>query len=959
MLTSDLAIASFQRKGRIHRICPDRIQGDDAVRYARLAASMQAVYREGIGKPRRQLHRSVEAILAAVEDCETRRMRAFCKLLDDKADYESDAGGQAAALRLRVFARAAECHPLVTETSFLFEHDAASVKEAIAAAEGRPWPEVEADLYRDVMDQQPLAGFSGYPNGETLIDRYNVAQFQAALYRAESVTLTAREDFKGILRAVKLAQLLHTIQRTGADCYAIQLDGPASVLRQTRRYGVSMARFLAGILGCRAWNLQARLQTPWGTPAVLELSAAEQLGGERPPPADFDSTVEEKFARKFTGARNGWILVREGQILHAGQTVFLPDFLLRHEDGTEIGLEIVGFWTPEYLAKKRETLQRFREHPILLVVAEAHLPEGSALPEGVVSYKSAIKIPAVVEAAEALRRALTPPEQGPAIALRDYQKECLHRILAAYREGARRQLVCLPTGTGKTVVFSEFPRFFQMKRRMLVLAHRAELLDQARDKIRRAAPHLRVSIDQGARRADPEADVVVASVPTLGRENSRRLAELDPAQFFLIVVDEAHHATAATYKRVLDHFDVFAPDTPRLVVGFTATPKRGDGQGLNQVFERIVFSRSLPEMITAGYLAPVAGYRVETEVDLSATRSRMGDFVVSQLAEAVNVVERNALVIDVYRKHLAGRKTLCFCVDVAHARCLAAAFAEAGVASGAVYGSMSHEERLQVLDAFRRGDIAVLTNCMVLTEGYDEPSVEGIILARPTQSTLLYTQMIGRGTRLHPGKEDVAVVDIVDATRTHKLVTLPSLFGFSESFDMEGRTTREVQEAMDWVEKNRPWVDAEGAASLSDLRYRCTRIDLVGLAVPPEIESCSRFAWARVGHHRYRLGLANGAALTVSATILDTWELQERSAAGVRALQGADSLAEAIAWAEAHVEATCPDQINLVARRTRWRDQPASEKQVAFLRRKGIGVPETLTKGQASHLIGMLAAPDP
>jgi hypothetical protein len=143
------------------------------------------------------------------------------------------------------------------------------------------------------------------------------------------------------------------------------------------------------------------------------------------------------------------------------------------------------------------------------------------------------------------------------IQLRDYQCECLEAILADYRSGVRRQFTCLPTGSGKTVIFAEFPRYFQMQNQMLVLAHRAELLEQACDKIRRANPDLKIAVEQAGRVADPACDVVVVSVPTLGRRGSKRLQRLDPNRFYLIVVDEAHHATAATDKRVLDYFGVF------------------------------------------------------------------------------------------------------------------------------------------------------------------------------------------------------------------------------------------------------------------------------------------------------------------------------------------------------------------------------------------------------------------
>jgi len=541
------------------------------------------------------------------------------------------------------------------------------------------------------------------------------------------------------------------------------------------------------------------------------------------------------------------------------------------------------------------------------------------------------------------------------VKLRDYQRACLAAIFERYQAGIRRQLTCLPTGSGKTVIFAEFPRYFKMKNQMLVLAHRAELLDQAYHKIRRANPDLRVEVEQANRNADPDCNVVVASVPTLGRKGSKRLKRLDPDRFFLIVVDEAHHSTAATYKRVLEYFGVFAQDTRKLLVGFTATPKRGDGVGLDAVFQEIVFSKPLPEMIKAGYLSPVAGYRVETEIDLSRVKTRMGDFVSSQLSQAVNVIERNDLIVKIFRSHLESRQTLCFCVDVAHAHSLAGAFNKAGIRAASVSGDMDPSARVKVLEDFSKGRIQVLANCMVLTEGYDEPGVEGIILARPTKSTLLYTQMIGRGTRLHPGKENVTIIDIVDATREHSLTTLPSLFDLSEEFDLEGRTTEEVEKAMKWVEFNRPWVPIDRATSISDLRYRCTKIDLLDLELPEELLGYADFAWASLGKGGYRLGLTNGDAVIVVPTILGKWEVQFRQRGREKTIVSMSDVGLAITEAETYVESQFSNLLPLVKRDTRWRRASATEKQIGLLLSRKINVPKGLTKGQASHLIGMLS----
>ncbi|MFC1886033.1 DEAD/DEAH box helicase [Thermodesulfobacteriota bacterium] len=541
------------------------------------------------------------------------------------------------------------------------------------------------------------------------------------------------------------------------------------------------------------------------------------------------------------------------------------------------------------------------------------------------------------------------------VQLRDYQRECLTTIFERYQAGVRRQLVCLPTGSGKTVVFADFPRYFKMKNQMLVLAHRKELLDQACDKIKRANPDLCVEVEQAGRIADPDCNVVAASVPTLGRKDSKRLKRLDPDRFFLIVVDEAHHATADTYKRILEYFDVFAPDTRKLLVGFTATPKRGDGEGLDAVFQEIVFSKSLPEMIKAGYLSPVAAYRVITDVDLSRVKTRMGDFVSSQLSRAVNVNQRNSLIVKVFQKYLKTRQTLCFCVDVAHAHSLSKAFNQAGISAASVSGDMDGSDREKTLSDFSSGKIKVLANCMVLTEGYDEPGVEGIILARPTKSTLLYTQMIGRGTRLHPGKKNVLIIDIVDATREHSLASLPSLFGLSDEFDLEGRTTDEVENAIKWVERNRPWVAVDRAMSLSDLRYRCTQIDLFDLKMPEELHEYADYAWVGLGKGGYRLGLASGNAVIVAPTIIGKWEVQFYQNGKELAINRTSGLAPAIREAEAYVRDRFHHLLPLVKRDTRWRREPATKKQIELLSKRKIDTPKSLTKGQASHLIGMLS----
>ena len=399
MITSDQAIVVFDRG----RAIPDRLTRGRHGHYLELAERMLAVYRTGPGRTRRELHRAVERVFADEPDCPSRRIAAFCKLLDDAGEFDADPDGYAARLRLEVFTLAAAHHPLVRSGDRLYEKDEAAVKSEIAARLGRSWEEVDAALYADVIDLQRLGSFRGFEGAEALLSAYNVAQLQACLYRAERMAVVASGDFRTILRHATFARLLFTLDRLGPSLYRFDFSGPASVLAETRRYGVNFARFLPALLACRGWELRAEVRTPWKRTAALELSDRDGYRSHLEPPPEFDSSVEARFAKKFGAEREGWRLSREGEVLHEGQSTFVPDFVFRHADGTEALMEIVGFWTPEYLAKKRETLRRFGRHRVLLAVAESALRSKKPLPEGVVSYKTALKPEAVLAALEKLR----------------------------------------------------------------------------------------------------------------------------------------------------------------------------------------------------------------------------------------------------------------------------------------------------------------------------------------------------------------------------------------------------------------------------------------------------------------------------------------------------------------------------------------------------------------------------
>ena len=394
MLTSEQSIVEF-RSGQAF---PDRLTQSTHSHYIDYAEQMLSIYGIGINKQRRQLHKQIEKLFINEADCPVRRIAAFCKLLDDKSKYQTDPDGNATKLRLKVFSMAAQYHPLVNEKDQLFEHDENDTKQKIAKELDLTWDEIEQVLYSDVIEFQQLIEFEGYDSATAFLSRYNVAQLQASLYKAETLKIYATDDFKTILRYAKLARLLHDIKRTGPSEYEITLSGPVSVLHETRRYGVNFARFLPALLACKNWNMSAIVKTPWKTTAKLNLSDKDGFSSHLPQPDEFDSSVEEAFAKKFGKERDGWQLIREGEILHENQTTFVPDFAFRHKDGTEVLMEIIGFWTPEYLAHRRETLQKFQHHNILLAIPESSLKVDAGSANNIVSYKKALLLKPVLDA---------------------------------------------------------------------------------------------------------------------------------------------------------------------------------------------------------------------------------------------------------------------------------------------------------------------------------------------------------------------------------------------------------------------------------------------------------------------------------------------------------------------------------------------------------------------------------
>lgn len=533
------------------------------------------------------------------------------------------------------------------------------------------------------------------------------------------------------------------------------------------------------------------------------------------------------------------------------------------------------------------------------------------------------------------------------LSLRPYQEEALKSINDFSEKGINKQLVVLPTGSGKTVIFSHLPQFKKNSLPMLVLAHRSELLHQAKEKISWSNPELDIQIEQ-ANNVAGYCDVVVASVPTLGRAESERILKYPKDYFKSIVIDEAHHAAAPTYRRILDYFN--AP----FVLGVTATPQRSDNTRLTDVFDEIVYYKTIQDLIEDGYLCSLVGYRIKTDTDISGVGTNEGDYIASQLEDAIDTPERNACIVVAYNSLVPESKAIVFCAGVKHANNLATSFAFAQIKTEVILGVTDSDSRRDILARFRMGTTKVLINVGVLTEGFDEPTIETIILARPTRSTLLYTQIVGRGTRLHEGKPHCTILDFADTTRGKKPIGLPSLLGLPPEFDLQGQDLIEVAKKYKELEDYCPG-EAVRVLDPNDIQLAYKRINLFMPPPPNEfVQQYSRFVWAEVAENDYHLGVDNYNSFRIYTDTLGRWvvEHRQRTLDGlqVKLLGHPEDMRDAFVRSDRWIMAKF--DTNLLESDAAWRADGPTDAQRKLLKRIGVPVTSDMTKGTASQIIG-------
>ena len=515
-------------------------------------------------------------------------------------------------------------------------------------------------------------------------------------------------------------------------------------------------------------------------------------------------------------------------------------------------------------------------------------------------------------------------------ALRDYQTDAIDAIEKSWANGTTRPAVVLPTGAGKTVVFSHLAaRAHERTGRTLVLAHREELLNQAAAKIRSVAPHLKTGIVKAERDEHDGSDIVVASVQTLAVPRRRERIE----NVGLVIVDEAHHAAADSYRTVLNHFGCF-DGTP--AAGFTATMARQDG-GLADIWEDVVFRLDILTMISRKFLVDVRGKSVVVEgLDLSQVKSRGGDYQEGQLGAVLAESGAPKAVADAYVRFASDRPGVVFTPTVETAQQMAEVLNEAGISTACVWGEMTSADRRSALARYEKGDVQVLANCMVLTEGFDAPWASCCVVARPTRSAPLYVQMVGRVLRTFPGKKDALVLDVAGVTGRHKLASIVDLTEAKVKSVSENETLGEAAEEAGIVIKG-------------------NAIKVSGWADVDLFEE-SAVAWQHTRGGQWFVAVPDREYFLIRGETQETYRVRSVDKAGA-VTSPPDDRDLSLTFAMQQAEGYARRQARSIADRgARWRGQAPTDRQLEACRKLRIAVPRGATKGVVNDLMSVAFA---
>jgi superfamily II DNA or RNA helicase len=529
------------------------------------------------------------------------------------------------------------------------------------------------------------------------------------------------------------------------------------------------------------------------------------------------------------------------------------------------------------------------------------------------------------------------------ISLRPYQDEAVKALFDSWVMDMQSPAVVLPTGSGKTVIFSHVVRDFHRWRtdvdgrvignggaRSLILVHRDELADQALAKLQTIAPDLEAGKIK-AKDDDTGAQVMVASVQTLSRDN--RLTSLLASQTYagdigLIITDEAHHGVAPSYRKIHDAF----PETLR--AGFSATLIRGDGVGLGSVWDDVVYTKSILWMISRGYLVDVRGQAVRLDqLDLSKIKTTAGDYQAKALGTAMVDADSPRAIAAAIRQYAPDRRSIIFCPDVFSSLATARAI---GPSAAVITGTTPIEDRKLIYKQFEVGELRVIVNCMVLTEGFDAPWADCAVIARPTKSPSLYQQMVGRVLRTWPGKAEALVLDVTGTGG--RLSTLIDLAPGEIDTIRSGESL--AQAAIRYETDQDTIMDADSVAFA--LKYR--DLDLFTASSKAWLRTDGGVLFIPVGHGQVFLWPAGEGR----------WDVGAAPARGKwRKLHTNLPLGTAQAWAETEADDLTAYKSRSGDKSSSWRKESAQGPQIGRARRYGYMIPEDPRKGEISDLIAM------
>ncbi len=603
--------------------------------------------------------------------------------------------------------------------------------------------------------------------------------------------------------------------------------------------------------------------------------------------------------------------------------------------------------------------------------------------------------------------------------LHAYQSTALQLSYEGWNLDVRRQMVVLPTGTGKTVLFATLPLFHKFSRRILVLVQRDTLAKQAKDTIEEWNPYAGpVGIEMGAKHHSNGERIVVASVQTIGKftshheedgsisfKASKRLLKFNPDEFDAVIVDECHHSVASGYKNIFrhfgfldDHFNKTRPAPKRLLFGVTATPRRLDKKSLSEVYDKKVYEYPIEDAIRDGWLVNPRCFRIRTTISLAGVN--LSDEDLATLSKTVNLPARNKLIVKEWKEKAADRKTICFAVDVKHAVDLAREFRDAGVNATAVWGD--DPEKARKLKDFKRGRYSVMVNCELLTEGYDDRTISCVILARPTNSESLFKQMVGRGMRLEPGvlnllqaiangqnvtKLDLIVLEVADAGATeHNLaMSFAQAYELPDDFDLEGNSLLEVKDALSRLsprmardksgDAEAELANLKSMAELAEmvkdkLRATVEEIDLLKVTFDSIVLSNSQLQWHRLSRENYVLMLPDRVGYVrlwrdkEGTILIDGTRLREQHRFVVKGSRRRADFGRGFRAADQQILRRFGQRVFDICERNSnsasWKSLPASPAQLDRLKKlydsHGLHMPEGITRGEASLLITEMMA---